>query len=67
MRRENGRVLIDISDDEYAQLLMLFGYAMGWKTNIYEHIPREWLILLNSMNEGNPRWTPYEVPEQVIT
>jgi hypothetical protein len=55
---ENGRVVIELSYEEYECLLLMMGYALGGNsTNPY------WWRVVNAINEGNPRWTPYEIPE----
>lgn len=60
MRREGDRVLIDISKDEYLELLLMLGYAIGAASRPFQ---KSWLRLVNSINEGNPQFTPYEIPE----
>lgn len=62
MRRENGRVLIDISTDDFNSLLLCLGYATGAARD--KATRNAWLRLANAVNEGNPDWTPYDVPEQ---
>ncbi len=62
MKRENGRVLIDISEDEFETLLIVIGYAVGARS-LGEPLPHSWISLTNAVNEGNPRWTPYQVEE----
>ena len=65
MRREGGRVVIEISEDEFDLLLIAMGYAtaaattsgLAWRNNM--------LRLVNAINEGNLNYTPYEVPENV--
>ena len=60
--KENGRVKIDISEEEYTSLLMVIGYAAGSaanKSTFYMCIK-----IANVINEGNPRYTPYEIPKE---
>lgn len=59
-RRENGRVVIDISEDEFAELLLAMGFAIGGASG-FQGFRQAWLRLVNSINEGNPNFTPYEV------
>ncbi|HTB10975.1 MAG TPA: hypothetical protein VK752_05365 [Bryobacteraceae bacterium] len=61
MRREGGRVVIDISEEEYTLLLLKLGYATGRATDMADR--NACLRLANAINEGNPQWTPYEVLE----
>jgi hypothetical protein len=63
MRRENGRVVIDISQDEFDELLLALGYAAGDLMREGGN-PYAMLRLANSINEGNPAWTPYELPPE---
>jgi hypothetical protein len=62
MRREGGRVLIDISDDDYNWLMMVLGFATAHATPYGIVRPIGVLRLANAINEGNPNWTPYEIP-----
>lgn len=59
MRREGGNVVITITNDEFEKLLLALGFATG----AVEHamVRRSFLLLVNSINEGNPSFTPYEV------
>jgi hypothetical protein len=61
MRRENGRVVIDISNDEFDSLLIMTGYAIAAR-RAHEPLPWGWVRLANAINEGNPNWTPYAIP-----
>jgi hypothetical protein len=60
--RQNDRIIIDISEDEFDSLLIALGYAIGARST-HEPLPYGWLRLANSINEGNPNWTPYKLPE----
>lgn len=74
MRSENGRVLIDFSQEEFDLLLLILGYSFGdhmrkaaeQAAPFYAGetaIPASWWRLLNSINEGNPNWRPYIVDQ----
>ena len=65
MRRENGHMLIDISEDEYNWLLLVLGFATSAAYQKKDSIVTfaRVLTLTNTINEGNPDWTPYEVPK----
>jgi hypothetical protein len=63
MRREGGRVVIDISEDEFNSLLIMTGYAIAAR-RAHEPLPYGWVRLANSINEGNPNFTPYWVPPE---
>lgn len=69
MRREGGRVVIDISEEEYESLLLCLGYATrkamstlhGYDEHLHRTVPSRdhklatsWLRLTNAINEGNP-------------
>ena len=62
MKRENGRAVIDITEDDYEILLWALGVATT--TTAPEGCPVNWrlLALANRINEGNPAWVPYEIP-----
>jgi hypothetical protein len=61
MRREAGRVVIEITPDEYSGLLVLLGYAIGSAEDRGEDAA-SWWRLANAINEGNPDYTPYAIP-----
>jgi hypothetical protein len=68
MRREGARVVIDIENVEFGQLTLCLGYAIGAaRRNGAMDLARQWLILANAINEGNPRWTPYQVDPSTET
>ena len=74
MRREGGRVVIEISSDEFHSLLLCLGYATGAASRRFggdvpsrdRMLADSWFRLANSINEGNPHWTPYGVPEEKV-
>ena len=62
MRRENGRVLIDIDEGEYLQLMMALGNATGSAIKQNElDLTHALFRLANSINEGNPNFRPYVI------
>ena len=65
MKRENGRVLIDISEDQFGSLLLCLGYAIGAAASDGKatKTANNWLRLTNAINEGNPHYTPYKVSD----
>ena len=58
MRRENGRVLIDISAVEFNRLLLMMGYAVGGNPD------PDWWRTVNAVNEDNPQFAPFAVPPE---
>lgn len=65
MRREGGRVVIDISDEEFDSLTLALGMATGWALRIGNKSASDsWLRLVNSVNVGNSNFTPYEVAQE---
>lgn len=57
IRREGGRVLIDISEGEYEELMMALGYAAG--ALLRERGSAKGVLrLADAINEGNPDYTP---------
>ncbi len=61
MRRENGRVVIEISLVEWEALLVTLGIAVGAVSRNSPIFP-QMVRLINVINEGNPNFTPYEIP-----
>ena len=57
-------VVITLTEDQFGQLLVALGIAAG--SQIAASRPLFfWLIrLANALNEGNPQWRPYEIPEE---
>jgi len=50
MKRENGRVVIDIPEDDYDWLMMCLGAAAACSA-----LQNMAVKLANAINEGNPR------------
>ena len=59
-REVDGRVHIELTREEYGLLNMALGAAasteMGWG--------RDFIRLANTINDGNPNWTPYILEEE---
>jgi hypothetical protein len=62
--REDDQVTLKMSRVEYLRLLGLLGVATGTllRSNDRETAYRA-LAFANEVNEGNPEWTPFEIPE----
>jgi len=61
-REENDQVILTMSREDYGLLMMLLGGGMAGERIV------TWdkgLSFLNRLNEGNPRYTPYQVGENV--
>ena len=62
MRRENGRVVIEISGDEFDVLMIALGIAAGARIGQRESAREIFRLvifrLVNAINEGNPDFTP---------
>jgi hypothetical protein len=63
MRRENGQVIITITEEEWCELLLSLGYATGSMRKDGSFMWTRALRLVNSINEGNPDYIPYKIPE----
>lgn len=63
-RREGGRVMIDISEEEYVSLIAMLAYAAGNALGEGVDRSKSVLRLLNSINDGDPNWTPLEIGAQ---
>ncbi len=62
---ENGQVVLRMSREDYDLLLMSLGMATGVanKQRIFAH-GQSIVMLCDRLNEGNPNYTPYQVPEK---
>jgi hypothetical protein len=58
------RVTLDISRATYERLMVALGFHAG---GVQQHFGNpalyRALALANELNEGNPDWTPYKIPE----
>lgn len=63
--RYGEHVTLAMTPDEYAQLLLMLGYALGarHKEGDLGGFYR-WLAFVNDLNTGNPQFTPYEIPDR---
>jgi hypothetical protein len=56
---------IQLTADEFDLLLIMAGYATGAAEGVGEHdLKWSFVKLMNRINEGNPDWTPYAIPEE---
>jgi exonuclease VII small subunit len=63
-RIENGRARLNLSIEQWDQTLVLLGGATrNFKIRSKDFCDA--VRLINSLNEGNPEFTPYEVPEPI--
>jgi len=65
--QQGDRVTLDMTINDHTQLLLLLGYAAGSiSKEDGDNSPRFWraIDLVNRLNEGNPRFTPYEIPAE---
>lgn len=54
---------ITLNDEEFDTLLVMCGYATGVVSD-NRPLMNTFLRVANRINEGNEKWTPYEVPEE---
>ena len=60
----NGlRVMLEMSQEEWTNLLIMLGMATGMAFNKSNQEGYRWVKLVNAMNETNPQFRPYEIPE----
>lgn len=60
---ENGQVMLRMSRPHFMNLLMFLGIAagaLGPESPMFSRL----FNLQNVLNEGNPNYTPYQVPEK---
>ena len=61
----DGKVLLTLDHSEYNTLLLALGYALGSAVKINEKpMAESFLRLANTINDGNPDWQPYYVPDE---
>jgi hypothetical protein len=64
-REENGQVVLTMSAEDFGTLLMAIGALMAYtaqgKLPIFTMDSIS--AFMNRLNEGNPNYTPYEVPD----
>ncbi len=63
-RREGDDIYLKLTADQYDMVLVALGMAAGLAAR--ENHPkgyRCWLRVADEINEGNPQWQPYNVPE----
>jgi hypothetical protein len=57
---ENGEVVLRMSQEDYFNLLLALGIATGVAARDGMAL-KPWLELTNRINQGNPRFSAYEV------
>lgn len=64
MKRTLEGVIIELKDDDFNGLLFLLGYAAGAAMK-QQDSQTQWsfMRLANTINEGNPDWRRYDIPE----
>lgn len=64
-KEEGNRVTLEMTGEDYENLLLLMGVALGSASHFNDRdLFWRWMGFVNRMNEGNPRFTPYEIPEE---
>lgn len=65
LTEREGRVQLDMPRDDWETLLIMLGYALGaaGHSKDKEQFWR-WVAFVNRLNATNPRFTPYEIPEE---
>jgi hypothetical protein len=56
---------IELTQDEFDSLLVMVGYAAGaaFKEG-NRNMAYRFICIANKINANNPRWFPYEIPEE---
>lgn len=64
-RRDGDKVTLEMSLDDWERLLFMAGMAIGdaHRRSDMRAFYAE-LGVVNRINEGNPNFTPYEIPEE---
>jgi hypothetical protein len=61
-REENGIVTVTMSRDDYAAVMFALGMAAGESLREGRDV-KPFINLLNRLNEGNPKFVPWELAE----
>jgi len=56
-------ITFSLTPDEFDSLLLMAGYAIGAAFPDNRKLAYAFLRLANRLNEGNPNWTPYQIPD----
>jgi hypothetical protein len=65
-KRHDDHITLELTADEFAGLLLALGYAAGAAHGRGEvKMFYGWLRLVNAINDGNPDFTPYAIPDSV--
>lgn len=62
---KDGHIHLDLTQEEYSELLYLLGIATGALENDTGwHGMYRAVEFVNELNRANPGFTPYEIPEE---
>ncbi len=62
---DGNEVTLAMTVEDFQQLLLMLGFAMsGARAQGDLSLHYNWVQAINRLNEGNPSYTPYEVPEE---
>jgi hypothetical protein len=64
-QKKDHQIVLTMTENEWASLLFLLGIASSW---CHTHDPERFrtaLALVNSLNQGNPDYRPYQISEKV--
>jgi hypothetical protein len=63
--QQGERVTLEMTRDDYDRLMIMLGYACGASRARSEiSLFWSWLRFTNELNNGNPNFTPYEIPPE---
>jgi hypothetical protein len=66
--RQGDHVTLEMTRDDFDRLLIMVGCACGNAMRIGGSRQfYSWLEFANELNNGNPDFTPYEIPEEYRT
>lgn len=60
---DQGNVVLTLSRDDFENLLLALGNATGAVSRDRTHFMRL-IALTNRINEGNPHFSPYDIPAE---
>jgi NADPH-dependent glutamate synthase beta subunit-like oxidoreductase len=64
--QEGDRVTIEMTRDDYDTLLIILGAGLSaiYSKEGDNRTYNSWLRFINELNNGNPNFTPYEIPSE---
>jgi len=56
---KNGKVVLEMSQDQYDSLMVMLGMAVAWGFQQAPEQGRQMAAFVDALNEGHPQYRPY--------